>query len=379
MTEASGAARRRFLLNAAAAGGGIGLAGISMTAAAQAPAVFRFQGAWPARDIYHEYALDYAKRVNDMSGGRMRIEVLSAGAVVKPPDLLDAVHKGVLDGCHATPALWSRKNSAFELFGAGPALGMDANSLLAWMRYGGGEVLYRELYGRAMSLDVVGFLCGPMPSQALGWFRKPVTSPAQLKGLKLGATGLSADLFRQMGAVVSDAPGEDFAAAMDRGVLDGAESANPTSDRQAGLATSTRTCMLPSHRRCAGTFEVLFNRKKFEALPADLQSIARHAAEAAGADMSWKAIHHYSQDYAELRERREARFVKTPTELLRAELRAWSAVAARKSRDNPMFQKVLDSQKKWARRTVKWAVDAIADPRLAYDHWFSAGAGAEKR
>ena len=200
MTEKSGAARRRFLLKAVAASSGTGLAGFPMVAVAQTPVVFRFQGAWSSKDIYHEYALDYAKRVIDMSGGRMRIEVLSAGAMVKPQDLLDAVHKGILDGCHAAPALWAQKNSAFPLFGAGPALGMDANNLLAWMRYGGGEALYDELYQRSMNLNVVGFLYGPMPSQSLGWFRTPVASPAQYKGLKLGATGLSADLLRQMGA-----------------------------------------------------------------------------------------------------------------------------------------------------------------------------------
>ena len=379
MTEARRAARRRFLLNAVSAGGGIGLAGFPVAAAAQTASVFRFQGAWSSRDIGHEYALDYAWRVADMSGGRLRIEVLPAGAVAKPPDLLDAVHKGALDGCHASPDLWSRKNSAFALFGAGPALGMDANSLLAWMRYGGGDVLYRELYGGVMNLDVVGFLCGPMPSRALGWFRKPVTSPGQLKGLRIGANGLSAELFRQMGAVVSEGQSEEFAAAVDRGVLDGAESSNPASDRQAGLATAARTCTMPSYSRSAGTFEVLFNRKKFEALPADLQSIARYAAEAAGADMSWKSIHHYSQDYAELREKGVARFVKAPGELLRAELRAWSAVTARKSQENPLFQRVLESQKTWARRVVRWAMDSTADPRLAYDHWFSSGAGAARK
>src|SRR5688572_32278695 len=135
--------RRRFLARAAATTAGAA-AGFPMIAAAQSPAVLRFQGAWQASDIFHEYALDYAKTFNEMSGGRARIEVLSAGAVVKPHELLDAVDKGVLDGCHAVPALWSRKDTAFSLFGAGPALGLDANLLLSWMEYGGGRQLHEE-------------------------------------------------------------------------------------------------------------------------------------------------------------------------------------------------------------------------------------------
>lgn len=362
-----------------AAAGGAAVAGFPMVAAAQTPVSLRFQGAWSARDIFHEYALDYARRVIEMSAGRLRIEVLSAGAVVKPHALLDAVHKGALDGCHAAPALWSGRNSAFALFGAAPALGMDANHVLAWMRYGGGDALYQELYHRALNLEVVGFLYGPMPSQPLGWFRKPVTSSAQFKGLKLRSTGLAADLYRQMGAAVNDMPGEEIVAAMGRGLLDGAEFNNPTSDRQLGLAGAAGTCMMQSYHRPGETFEILYNRKKFEALPADLRSIARYAAEAASADMSWKAIHRYSADYAEMREKQQARFVRTPAEVLRAQLQAWSAVAARRSSENPIFERVLESQLMWARRTVAWALDAVADPRMAYDHWFSGKTRAGKR
>lgn len=371
--------RRRFLVGASTVAAGALSGGFPATAFAQSTVVLRFQGAWSARDIFHEYALDYGRKVNEMSGGRVRIDVLPAGAVAKPQDLLDAVHKGALDGCHAAPALWSGRNSAFPLFGAGPALGMDANNFLAWMRYGGGDALYRELHDRVLNLNVVGYLYGPMPGQPLGWFRKPVTASAQFKGLRLRATGLSADLYRQMGADVSEVPDEEIVSALKQGLLDGAVSNNPTSDRQLGMPGAAGTCMMRSFDRPAETFEILFNRKKFEALPPDLQAIARHAADAASADMSWKAVDRYSTDYAEMRQKRQAAFVKTPVEVLRAQLRAWSAVASRGSRENPMFERVLQSQLSWARRTVGWALDAAPDPRLAYDHWFSGKAGAGKR
>jgi TRAP-type mannitol/chloroaromatic compound transport system substrate-binding protein len=358
--------RRRFLLGAATAA-----ASFPMAAAAQAPIALRFQGAWSAKNIFHEFALDYAKKVNDMSGGRLRIEVLPAGAVVKPFDLLDAVHKGVLDGCHAVSAYWSGKNSAFSLFGTGPALGLDANQFLAWMEYGGGKAFYEELLNRVLSLDVTGFLYGPMPTQPLGWFKKAITAPAQLKGLKYRTVGLSVDLFRELGAVVNALPEDAIVAAMKTGTIDAAEFNNVSSDWIVGIPDVAKICMLQSYHQPAETFEILVNRKKHDALPTDLRLILKHAAEAASADMSWKAMHRYSEDHVSMREKQGVKFQRTSAEMLRAQMKAWGAVAARQSRDNPFFERVFRSQQAWARRTVAWARETVVDPRIAYDFWFA--------
>jgi len=314
LSERPVASRRRFL---AAAGTGAATAGFPMIVLAQSPVSFRFQGAWSAKDIFHEYALDYAKKVHEMSGGRLRIEVLPAGAMVKPRELLDAVEKGVLDGCHAVPGYWGGKDSAFSLFGSGPALGMDANLVLSWMEYGGGKALYDELYARVLHLNVTGFLYGPMTTQPLGWFRKPLVTAAQLKGLRMHARGMPAQLFRQMGAVVQDLPDDEIVPAARGGRLDAVAFNNATSDRQLGLAEVFPVCMLRSHHQPAQVFEILFNKKRLDSLPADLRGIVRHAAQAASADLSWKAAHRYSTDYAELRNKPGTRFLKTPPEVLR--------------------------------------------------------------
>ena len=369
------ASRRRFLLGAAATA-----AGFPMTAVAQtAPVSLRFQGAWSAKDIFHEYALDYAKRVSEMSGGRLRIEVLPAGAVVKPFDLLDAVHKGVLDGCHAVASYWQGKNSAFALFGSGPALGMDANQFLAWMAHGGGKELHDELLARVMNLNVVGFLYGPMPTQPLGWFKKPVALAAQFKGLRYRTTGLSGELFRQMGAAVNALPEAEIVPAMRQGLIEAAEFNNATSDRWLGLPEVSKTCMLQSYHQPAEAFEVLINRKKYEALADDLKTIVKYAAEAASADMSWKAIHRYSEDYAWLRDKQGVKFSRTPAEVLRAQMSAWGAVTGRRMKENPFFEKVFKSQLGWARRTVAWAQDTIVDSRIAYDYWFPKKPAPERK
>ena len=238
-TQAKPSNRRKFLTKAVAATGAA-MTALPMMAKAQAPAVvsgpinLRWQSTWPAKDIFHEYALDYAKKVNDMSGGKLKIEVLPAGAVVKAFDLIDAVSKGTLDGGHGVTAYWYGKNAAMALWGSGPAFGMDANLTLAWHYYGGGKVLLEEIY-KGLNLDVVSFLYGPMPTQPLGWFKKPITRPEDFKGMKYRTVGLSVDIFNGMGAAVNALPGGEIIPAMDKGLLDAAEFNNATSDRLLGF------------------------------------------------------------------------------------------------------------------------------------------------
>ena len=234
------AARRRFLKSAAAAGGAATI-GFPMIAKAAESTTFKFQSTWPTKDIFHEYALDFAKKVNDMTGGRLKIEVLPAGAVVKAFDLIDAVNKGTLDGGHGVAAYWYGKNTAYSLFGTGPSFGMDANMLLSWFEYGGGKQFYQDLHQNVMKFDVVGFIYGPMPTQPLGWFKKQVTSAADFKGLKYRTVGLSVDVFKEMGAAVVSLPGGEIVPALDRGLIDAAEFNNASSDRLLGFPTCRRS------------------------------------------------------------------------------------------------------------------------------------------
>ena len=171
--EKAATSRRSFLRATTVLGGAV-VGASPMVSVARSPTVLRVQSTWPAKDIFHEYAVDFAKKVNDMSGGRLKVDVLPAGAVVKPFDLIDAVSKGTLDGGHGVLAYWYGKNSALALWGSGPAFGMDANMILAWHHYGGGRALLEEIY-RTLNLHVTSFLYGPMPTQPLGWFKKQIT------------------------------------------------------------------------------------------------------------------------------------------------------------------------------------------------------------
>lgn len=186
---------RRAFLKTAAAGAAAATIGFPYinTVSAQATTVWRVQSTWPSRDIFHETFLDLAKKIEEIAGGRFRLEVLPAGAVVPAFGLIDAVHAGVLDGGHGVPAYWFGKNVAASLFGTGPSFGMDAVDMLSWFYYGGGFDMYQDLLQREMRMNVVSFLHGPMPTQPLGWFKRPIRKPDEFKQIKYRTVGLSAE------------------------------------------------------------------------------------------------------------------------------------------------------------------------------------------
>ena len=358
--------RRSFIVGAAATSGALAMPAI---ATAQTTTTLRWQSTFPSKDIQHEFATDYAKKVNELSGGRLKIEVLTAGAVVRPFDLLDAVAKGVLDGGFGILAYWYGKNSAMALWGTGPAFGMDGSLMLAWHNYGGGKELLAEIY-KSLNIDVVSFMTGPMPNQPLGWFKKPIAKVEDLKGLKYRTVGLAIDLFSELGVSVNALPGPDIVPALDRGVLDAAEFNNASSDRALGFPDVSKVYMLQSFHQAAVQFEILFNGAKYRALPDELKAVLKYATEASAADISWKMAEVYSTAHQDLVTKDKVKVFLTPTQVLQAQLQAWEKVAERKSAENPMFKKVYESQREFAKRVVQWDLDTNPNRRLAFNFLF---------
>src|SRR5204862_4869515 len=235
------------------------------------------------------------------------------------------------------------KHSALALWGSGPAFGMDPNMLLAWHYHAGGKALLDEIY-KSINMDVVSFLYGPMPTQPLGWFKKPIAKVEDLKGLKYRTVGLAVDIFTELGAAVNPLPGSEIVPALDRGLIDAAEFNNASSDRLLGFPDVVKNCMLQSFHQSTEQFEIPFNKGKYDALPGELKSIIDYAVQAASADMSWKAIDRNSKDYDEMK-KQGIKFYKTPDAILRAQLEAWGKIMVKKSAENPLFSKVLDVNK----------------------------------
>jgi TRAP-type mannitol/chloroaromatic compound transport system substrate-binding protein len=367
MSENKQTDRRRFLKGAALAGAGM----VAAPAVVKGQSVInmRWQSTWPSKDIFHEFAVDYAKKVNDMTGGELRIEVLPAGAVVPAFQLLDAVTKGTLDGGHGVLVYHYGKQTALALWGSGPGYAMDANMLLSWHKYGGGKQLLEKLYA-SIGANVVSFPYGPMPTQPLGWFKKPVTRVEDMKGLKYRTVGISIDVFQGMGLAVNALPGGEIVSAMDRGLLDAAEFNNASSDRVLGFPDVSKVCMLQSYHQNAEQFEIMFNKDKFNALPAKMKAIIENAVDAASADMSQKAVDRYSTDYLEMQSKDKVRFYKTPDAILKRQLEIYDQVVTKKAAENPLFKEIMESQIAFARRATRWEQDTVVSRRMAFDHYF---------
>jgi len=371
-SDSKTATRRKFLM-AAGATAAAATVGAPAVQAQQGPITMRWQSTWPSKDIFHEYANDFAKKVNDMTGGDLKIEVLPAGAVVPAFQLLDAVSKGVLDGGHGVLVYHYGKQTALALWGSGPAYGMDANMLLSWHKYGGGKELLNEIF-TSIGANVVSFPYGPMPTQPLGWYKRPITKVDDFKGLKFRTVGISIDVFTGMGAAVNALPGGEIVAAMDRGLLDAAEFNNATSDRILGFADVSKVLMQQSYHQNAEQFEISFNKTKFDALPPKMKAIIENAVEAASQDMSWKAVDRYSKDYIELQTKDNVKVYKTPDAVLKRQLEIFDEVAKKKAGENPLFKKIVESQLAFAKRAVQWEQDTVVPRKMAFDHYFGPNA-----
>jgi len=374
MKEEKKKVSRRSMLKGVAAAAGAAVAAIGFPwvkrASAQAPVTLKMQSTWPAKDIFHEDFVDWAHKVDEMAGGRLKIDLLVAGAVVPAFELIEAVSRGTLDGGHGVGAYWFGRNRASSLFGTGPSFGLDAEGMLAWIHYGGGQELYNEFLRDILKMNVVSFFHGPMPTQPLGWFKKEVKKPEDLKDVRFRTVGLSASNYMELGAAVKILPGGEIIPAMERGVLDAAEFNNMSSDKLLGFPDVRKICMLHSYHQPCEYFEVMFNKTKYESLPKDLQKILRYACMAQSSDMTWKFYKRNTEDMIEMETKRGVKFVTTPKSVLAAQLKAWDRIIEKESKDNPFFAKVIKSQREFAENAVRWRQKIMVENTQAYEHYF---------
>ncbi|WP_420393832.1 TRAP transporter substrate-binding protein [Acuticoccus sp.] len=366
--------RRRFLT-----GGGAAVAGASALAApsvvrAQSTMTIKMQTAWPAANIWQEFAQQYADRVSAMSGGRLTIDLLPAGAVVQAFQLQDAVADGVLDAGHHVTAYWYGKNKAASLFGTGPVFGTDAAQMLAWIHNGGGKELYRELVEDILGLDIVGFFAFPMPTQPLGWFNQEITSIDQMQGLKYRTVGLASDVMQGVGLSVAQLPGGEIVPALERGVIDAFEFNNPSSDRDFGAQDVSKHYMMGSYHQAAEFFEIIFNKSMFDDMPDDFKAILEYAAEAVNTSNYGLAMDRYSADLARLRDEDGVNVYRTPTSVMERQLASWDTVLEDLTQDE-YFDRVVQSQKEWSERCGYYNLLNQADYKLAYEHYFPGKLG----
>jgi len=360
--------RRSFLkgATATAAASSLGFPAL-VNAAGHGPTTLKVQAAWGG-GIFLENAQSYVDRVHAMAGKDLKIDLLPVNSVVKTSQMQDAVHRGVIDGCHYVPAYWYSKSKTASLFGTGPCFGWSSQEVLGWVYYGGGQALFDELMGK-LGLNIVSFFNSPMPAQPLGWFKKEITDASQMNGLKYRTVGLAADVLMEMGMSVVQLPGGEIQPAMKSGLIDAAEFNNPTSDRDFGMQDVSKHYHLGSFHQSQEFFEISFNKKKYDALPAELQAILRYASEAENSNFYWHNTNRYADDLANL-QKEGVNVYRTPDSVMKEQLKAWDIVVDRLNAEDPFFKKVIDSQKAYAKRVMGYLNLNQPDYRMAYDHYF---------
>ena len=325
----------------------------ALPAVSQAQTKLRMQSGFPAKGLSADGANLWAERVNALSGGRLVIEMLPSGSVVPVFELLEAVHKKVLDGAHSAPAYWVGKNRAATLFGPAPGgpFGMDEIDYLGWIYEAEGLDLYREFYQVQLKMNVVPFPMTAVGHQAMGWFKTPVKNWGDLKGRKCRQTGITAEVFSKSGMATVNMPGGEILPSAERGVINCGELVGPAEDLRAGFDTVWKHFYPQSLHEPASSLEIIINGDVWKALAPDLQAIIQSAAiEATLRTMNRRN----REDAAALSEmpKRGVTVHRTPEDIPRKILESWNEIAKDETAKNPFFKKVFDSLRTWASQVV---------------------------
>jgi len=333
---------------------GLSLCGI---AGAQQPQyVFKMQSTWTAGDFHHQNPTKFVEIIEKASGGRIKINLSATGAIVPAFEVLDAVNKGILDMGHAWPGYWFGKHPAATLFGsvAGGPFGMDSWDFMGWYYLGGGKELYQELLQKELKVDVVAFSSSGETNEPQGWFRKPVKTVKDFKGIKFRAGGMASEVFKTLGMTVVILPGGEIVPALQRGVVDAAEYSEPSSDMAMGFQDVAKYYYLPGIHQPTGMMEVLINKSKWDALPADLKMIIEYACMATQTWWDGAIKLQNSKDLETLVNKHNVKVIETPKEIMVEVLKAWDKVAEKHCKENAFFNKVYQSQKEYAKRIVPY-------------------------
>jgi TRAP-type mannitol/chloroaromatic compound transport system substrate-binding protein len=355
--EKGGSMFRRSLLRAAVAATAVLMLGAG-TAGAQTPVRIRIQTAVPSASIYFELLKRMGDRVDKMSAGRVKMEMLPDGAVVGAFEILDAVDKGVVEGGYAWTHYWSGKNPAAGLFSnpmAGAGVGLDQLSHVAWIFEGGGYDLYRKLYRDVLKVNVEPIFVQPMGPDPLGWFKRPIASTEDYKKMKYRSPpGITGEIFKEMGVSAVALPGGEIVTSAQRGVIDAAEWIGPADDLNLGLQTVWKHYYLQGLHQSTDIGEILINKGVWDKLSPDLQEIIRTAAMASMTETYTYNVYRNAQAVVRLRNEFKVEIHDTPKDFFPQFVRATNVVLDRYAQKDAFFKQVLDSQRNFAKTVVPY-------------------------
>ena len=318
----------------------------------------KIQTGVPTASIYFDLMKRFGDRVDKMSGGRIKMDILPDGAVVNAFEILDAVDKGVVDGGFAWTHYWSGKNSAAALFSnpaAGAGTGMDQLSHMAWLSQGGGNALYEKLYETGLKVNVKPFMMQPMGPDPFGWFKIPINSVADMRKMKYRSPpGLTGEIFKEMGINAVAMPGGEIVPAAQRGVIDAAEWIGPADDMILGFHNVFKHYYLQGLHQSSDVGELLINKTVWNKLPADLKAVVEGAVMATITETYAFNVHRNAVALEKLQKDHKVNVHDTPKEFFSAFLKATNVVYDREAGRNPLFKEVLESQRSFAKVVVPY-------------------------
>jgi TRAP-type mannitol/chloroaromatic compound transport system substrate-binding protein len=348
--------RRRFIVKVGGMLTAVGAARVvdAPNVIAQPKVQWRMSTTWtPALDILQGSAEQLARLVDEMTGGRFKIEVFPGGQKMAPFACFDAASQGTIEAFSGASYYWAAKEPAAQWFATVP-FGMNAEAMAAWYRHGGGLELWEQVYAPFNLVPRPGASTGP---QMAGWFRRKITTLADYKGFKMRMPGLGGEVVARAGATVVLTPASEIYAALERGVIDASEWIGPHDDMKLGLHATARYYYYPGWHEPGTTLEFGFNKKAYDALPVDLRRALDHASAA----VQMYGRSEYEARNATALEKLKSEFngkvevLQLPAPVLRDLKKLATQVVKNESEKSPMAAKVYASYTKFQAQHTGWS------------------------
>jgi TRAP-type mannitol/chloroaromatic compound transport system substrate-binding protein len=308
----------------------------------------------PANDVLLGNAQKFGKMVDEMSGGRLKIQVFAAGELMPAPGVFDACSQGTVEMYNAAAYYWPGKEVATQWFTAMP-FGLNPQGTYAWYYFGDGLKLWEETYAPFNLVPRPSASTGP---QMMGWFRKKLNSTGDLKGLKMRIPGLGGKVYAKFGTSVVLLPPGEIYTSLERGVIDAAEWVGPHDDMKMGFHQIARYYYYPGWHEPGTTGEFVFNKKAYDALPVDLRRILDYTAASLHTlefmeyfHKNAVALHKLKTDF-----KGKVEFTKLSDGMLKEFKKAAQDVVKEESEKSPMAKKVHASYTKFQETIDEWSL-----------------------
>lgn len=356
-----------------------GLHGAAAQAQQAAPRVLTMQSSYPASSMFFDSFNQFADRVKKATGGTLEIKTSPAGTIVPAFEVVDATHKGVMDGAHTWLGYLIGKHPAAVLFSGAPGgpFGMDNLDHLGWFYEGGGQQLLDEWFEQIIKRDVISLPLFAQGQQAFGWFKKPITSWSDMKGRKIRAVGMNAQILNAAGATVISMPGGEIVPSAQRGLVDAAEFCCPAEDIKQGFHTVWKYYYMPGMHEMTLSGELIISKATWKSLSPNQQEIIKMAATETYLRGWLVYIRENAKTLAELPQKYGVNVLRTPRAVLIKQLETWDAVQEKFAKEDPFFAKVIESQRRYAANVVPGRMTMYPPYSLAADYYWGKKAGVK--